>query len=39
MANENIMKLLSVNEVEEIFDNKKMLKNIDYIFERSVERE
>lgn len=39
LANENIMKLLSVNEVEEIFDNKKMLKNIDYIFERSVERE
>jgi len=39
IANEDIMKLLSVNEVEEVFDNKKMLKNIDYIFERSVERE
>lgn len=39
LANEEIMKLLSAKEIEEVFDNKKMLKNIDYIFERSVERE
>ncbi|HET55979.1 MAG TPA: adenylosuccinate lyase [Ignavibacteria bacterium] len=39
LANEKIMNLLSSNEIEEVFDNKKMLKNIDYIFERSVERE
>lgn len=39
LANEKIMHLLSAKEIEEVFDNKKMLKNIDYIFERSVERE
>lgn len=38
LANENIMKLLSVKEIEEVFDNKRMLKNIDFIFERSVEK-
>ncbi|MCX6150034.1 MAG: adenylosuccinate lyase [Ignavibacteriales bacterium] len=34
-----VMKLLSVNELEEIFNSKKILKNIDYIFARSVETE
>lgn len=34
-----VMKLLSKQEIEEVFDPKKMLKNIDYIFERSVGRE
>ncbi|MEK6553321.1 MAG: adenylosuccinate lyase [Bacteroidota bacterium] len=34
---EFIMKILTVTELEEIFDPKKMLKNIDYIFYRSVE--
>jgi len=39
LANEDIMNLLSVKEIEEVFDNKKMLKNIDYIFERSIEQD
>ncbi len=38
LANKKIMNLLSVKEIEEVFDNKKMLKNIDFIFERSVEK-
>lgn len=38
LANKKIMNLLSVKEIEEVFDNKRMLKNIDFIFERSVEK-
>ncbi|MCF8242821.1 MAG: adenylosuccinate lyase [Melioribacteraceae bacterium] len=34
-----IMKLFSKEEIEEIFNSKMMLKNIDYIFARSVESE
>ena len=37
LANPEIMKLLSEKEIEDIFDNEKMLKNVDYIFARSVE--
>ena len=32
-----IMKLLTKEEIEEIFDSNKMLKNVDFIFARSVE--
>ena len=34
---DEVMQLLSNKELKEIFDNKKMLKNIDYIFSRSIE--
>ncbi|MBU2494653.1 MAG: adenylosuccinate lyase [Bacteroidetes bacterium] len=36
---EEVKKLLSKEEIEEIFDPKKMLKNVDYIFARSVEKD
>ena len=32
-----VMKLLTKDEIEEIFDSNKMLKNVDFIFARSVE--
>lgn len=32
-----VMKLLTEDEIEEIFDSNKMLKNVDFIFARSVE--
>lgn len=35
----DVMRLLSKQEIEEVFDPKKMLKNVDYIFERSVGKE
>lgn len=34
-----VMKLLSKEEIDEIFDPNKMLKNVDYIFSRSVEKD
>jgi adenylosuccinate lyase len=34
---EEVKKYLSKEEIEEVFDSKKMLKNIDYIFARSVD--
>jgi adenylosuccinate lyase len=37
MKNEKVSDLISKDELENIFDNKKLLKNIDYIFKRSVE--
>ncbi len=38
LNSENILKYLTREEVEDIFDPGKMLKNIDYIFSRSVEK-
>ena len=37
LKSSEVMNLLNRNEVEEIFDPNKMLKNVDYIFSRSVE--
>jgi adenylosuccinate lyase len=37
MKNEKVNKLINSDEFENIFDNKKLLKNIDYIFKRTVE--
>ncbi|MBN1300334.1 MAG: adenylosuccinate lyase [Melioribacteraceae bacterium] len=34
---DEVMKYLSAEEIESIFDSKKMLKNVDYIFSRSIE--
>ncbi|MGD8778981.1 MAG: adenylosuccinate lyase [Ignavibacteria bacterium] len=34
----DVMKVLSKEEIEEVFDTKKMLVNVDYIFSRSVEK-
>ena len=34
-----VTKLLNKQEIEEVFDPNKMLKNVDYIFERSVGKE
>ncbi len=39
LASPEALKYLSKEEIEEIFDMRKMLKNIDYIFARSVEAE
>lgn len=36
MKNEKVNQLIKKEELENIFDNKKLLKNIDYIFERSM---
>jgi adenylosuccinate lyase len=38
LTSEEIKKYLSEKEIEEIFDTEKMLKNVDYIFARSVEK-
>ncbi len=35
----DVSKYLSASELDEIFDNKLMLKNVDYIFARSVEKD
>ncbi len=35
---EEVKKYLSIQEIDDIFDNKKMLKNVDYIFSRTVEK-
>jgi peroxiredoxin len=35
----DVMKYLTADEISAIFDNKKMLKNIDYIFSRTIEKE
>ncbi len=37
LANTDVMNLLSEEEIVSVFDNKKMLKNVEYIFARSVE--
>ena len=36
---EEVKKYLSAQEIDDIFDNKKMLKNVDYIFSRTVEKD
>ncbi|NMB82281.1 MAG: adenylosuccinate lyase [Ignavibacteria bacterium] len=36
LKNESVKKHITVNELENIFDNSALLKNIDYIFERSI---
>lgn len=37
LNSEEVLKYLSKEEIEEVFDTEKMLKNVDYIFARSVE--
>jgi adenylosuccinate lyase len=39
LNNSDVSKLLTKEEIDEVFDSKKMLKNVDYIFARTVERE
>jgi len=39
LKSSDVMKLLNKTEIEEVFDPNKMLKNVDYIFERSVGKE
>ncbi|MBU1101020.1 MAG: adenylosuccinate lyase [Bacteroidetes bacterium] len=39
LASEEATKFLSTEEIDEIFDESKMLKNVDYIFARSVEKD
>lgn len=39
LNSEAVLKYLSKNDIEEIFDYQKMLKNVDYIFNRTVYRE
>lgn len=39
LNNSDVSKLLTKEEIDEVFDSNKMLKNVDYIFARSVERE
>ncbi len=39
MKSDEVKKYLSNEELDGIFDNKKMLKNVDYIFARSVEKD
>lgn len=36
LNSEELMNMLNKSEIEEIFDNKQMIKNIDYIFNRSI---
>ncbi|MDP2036387.1 MAG: adenylosuccinate lyase [Ignavibacteria bacterium] len=38
LASENVRKFLSFNEIDELFNPEKLLKNLDYIFARSVEK-
>lgn len=38
LASENVRKYLSENEIDELFNSEKLLKNLDYIFARSVEK-
>ncbi len=38
IKSEEVKKYLSIKEVEDMFDNKNMLKNVDYIFSRTVEK-
>jgi adenylosuccinate lyase len=37
LKSEDVMKCLSEKELKDIFDNKNMLKNVDYIFSRSID--
>ncbi|MFO7447177.1 MAG: adenylosuccinate lyase [Ignavibacteriaceae bacterium] len=39
LKSEEVLKYLTKYEIEEVFDNEKMLKNVDYIFSRTIERE
>ncbi len=39
LKSDEVKKYLSQKEIEELFDNKNMLKNVDYIFSRSVEKD
>jgi len=36
LKSKDVMKYISENELKDIFDNKNMLKNVDYIFSRSI---
>lgn len=38
LASESVRKYLPENEIEELFNSEKLLKNLDYIFARSVEK-
>lgn len=38
LASENVRKYLSKNEIDGLFNSEKLLKNLDYIFARSVEK-
>ena len=38
LNNKEVMNLLNKDEIESVFDNEKMLKNVNYIFSRSVEK-
>ena len=38
LASENVRKFLSSDEIDELFNPEKLLKNLDYIFTRSVEK-
>ena len=38
LASESVRKFLSENEIDELFNSEKLLKNLDYIFARSVEK-
>ncbi|MDP3583269.1 MAG: adenylosuccinate lyase [Ignavibacteria bacterium] len=38
LASENVRKFLSSDEIDELFNPEKLLKNLDYIFARSVEK-
>lgn len=39
LNNKDVMNLLNKEEIESVFDNEKMLKNVNYIFSRSVGKE
>ena len=36
---EEVVKLLGISGIEDIFSNKNLLKNIDFIFSRSIEKD
>ena len=39
LKSKDVLKFIPENELREIFDNKNMLKNVDYIFSRSVDKD
>jgi adenylosuccinate lyase len=39
LNSKNVLEYLSKDEIEDLFDEKQMLKNLDYIFERSIEKD
>lgn len=38
LKNESVKKFIKADELEKVFDNSELLKNIDYIFERSIDQ-